>query len=149
MASYHKMNMQQLKYIYESPLGPMARELTKQGIKVQSAARKNLNGGVSGPRRVNTGLLRTSINTELGADAQGLVVKVGTKLHYAIYIHEGTGIYGPKKRVIKPRVKKFMAFKSKRYGAKKGKWKGWVFATEIKGIKPNRFLTTAVTDVFG
>lgn len=148
MASYHTFNTQQLKYIYSSPTGPMARHLLKQGIRVQSAARKNLNGGASGPRRINTGYLRTSVNTQLGVDSDGLVVRVGSKLKYALFVHEGTGIYGPKKRVIRPKSGKYLVFASKKSKVKKGKWKGKVVVPYVKGIKPNRFLTTALNDVF-
>lgn len=148
MASYHTFNTQQLKYIYSSPTGPMARYLLKQGIRVQSAARKNLNGGSSGPRRINTGYLRTSVNTQLGVDSDGLVVRVGSKLKYALFVHEGTGIYGPKRRVIRPKAGKYLVFASKKSKVKKGKWKGKVVVPYVKGIKPNRFLTTALNDVF-
>jgi hypothetical protein len=147
MASYHVFNTQQLKYIYSSPTGPMARHLLKQGIRVQSAARKNLNGGVSGPRRINTGLLRSTLSTQLGVDADGLVVRVGSKLKYVIFVHEGTGIYGPKRRVIRPKAGKYLVFVSKKSKIKKGKWKGKVVVPYVKGIKPNKFLTTALNDV--
>jgi hypothetical protein len=147
MASYHIFNTQQLQYIYRSPQGPMARHLLKQGIRVQSGARKNLNGGVSGPRRINTGLLRSTLSTQLGVDSDGLVVRVGSKLKYALFVHEGTGLYGPKRQVIRPKNGKFLVFKSKKSKAKSGKWKGKVVVPYVKGIKPNRFLTTALNDV--
>ena len=45
------------------------------------------------PARVDTGLLRNSITYVVNADEQS--VTVGTNVKYAIYVHEGTGIYAP------------------------------------------------------
>lgn len=42
-----------------------------------------------------------------------LAVRVGPTMDYGLYVHEGTGIHGPKKKpyTIKPRRKKALAFK--------------------------------------
>jgi hypothetical protein len=58
----------------------------RRAIRVQSAARENLQGP---PRRIDTGNLRASI--AIGeAPGKKLGLRVGTNVEYAIYVHEGT-----------------------------------------------------------
>lgn len=45
------------------------------------------------PRRVDTGRLRNSITHKVDAGDQS--VTIGSALQYAVYVHEGTGIYAP------------------------------------------------------
>jgi hypothetical protein len=71
-------------------------------------------------------------------------VRVGTHLKYARWVHDGTGLYGPRHAMIKPRSAKFLVFKSARYGAKKGKGKGKVFVKQVRGVQPNPFLKSAI-----
>jgi hypothetical protein len=65
-------------------------------------------------------------------------------VHYALYVHDGTGLYGPKKTVIRPKNAKALVFKSKVYGAKRGKFAGKVVVKSVKGMKPNPFLANAL-----
>jgi hypothetical protein len=133
----HVLNPAQIAYILKSPAGPTARDLIKRGIRVQSRARRNLGGNTgSGPRRVNHGLLRASIDTQLRVDLDGLVMRVGTGVYYSRWVHDGTGIYGPRATPIKPRRAKYM-----RWYNKQGKA---VFARQTKGMKPNPFLKNAL-----
>lgn len=141
----HKLNDSAIAQILVSPNGPVAQDLIKRGIRVQTRARRNLGGSTgSGPKRVDTGLLRASISTQLLGSGQGLKMRVGTGVYYALYIHDGTGLFGPKHAVIKPKNGKFLVFRSVAYGAKHGKYKGLVFARSVKGIKPNPFLKDAL-----
>lgn len=140
-----KLNIQALETLLVSPQGGVAKDLVKRGQRVQSRAKRNLGGGTgSGPKRVDTGLLRASIGTNLSVTSTGLTMRVGTGVYYALYVHEGTGIWGPKGRVIKPKNGKVLVFKSKVYGAKKGKYVGKVVVPFVKGMKPNPFLTNAL-----
>lgn len=142
----HKFNKAQLEKILTSPAGGVAKDLLKRGARVQSRARRNLSGTTgSGPRRVNTGLLRASIEVKLVPRPVDLAVRVGTGVYYAKWVHDGTGIYGPKKMPIKPTKARVLVFKSKVYGAKKGKYAGLVFAASVKGMKPNPFLKNALS----
>lgn len=139
------LRIQALETYLSSPNGPVAKDLIKRGVRVQSQAKRNLGGGTgSGPKRVDTGLLRASIGTNLTVTSTGLTMRVGTGVYYALYVHEGTGIWGPKTRVIRPKNGKYLVFKSKVYGAKKGKYVGKVVVPFVKGMKPNRFLTNAL-----
>jgi len=140
----HKLNTAVLQHILTSPSGAVAKDLIKRGARVESRAKRNLGGGTSGPKRINTGHLRSSIKSQLLVRPDGLAVRVGTGVHYAMYVHDGTGIYGPKKMLIRPKFAKALVFRSKIYGAKKGKWKGLVVVKSVKGMRPNPFLKNAL-----
>ena len=138
-------NYPKLEYILHSPSGPIAKDLLKRGARVESRAKRNLSGLTgSGPRRVDTGLLRNSITTQLLVLPRGLAVRVGTNVFYARYVHDGTGLYGPKHALIYPKTAKVLVFRSKIYGAKHGRFKGKVVARYVRGMRPNPFLKDAL-----
>lgn len=112
----------------------MAKDLIKRAIRVESAAKKNIS---KTPKRVDTGRLRASITWEMRTINGVPTVRVGTNVKYARFVHDGTGLYGPKHAYIYPKAKKFMRWK------KKGT-KGYIYAKRIKGMKPNPFLTNAL-----
>lgn len=141
---HHVFNEAQLQYIVASPVGPVAKDLLKRGARVELRAKRNLQGGVGKPRRIDTGHLRASVGTNLLVRPDGLAVRVGTGVHYALYVHDGTGLYGPKHTVIRPRHGKVLVFRSKIYGAKKGRYAGKVVVTFVRGMKPNPFLRDAL-----
>lgn len=134
----HKLNQTEITRILTSSTGPVARALLVRGYRVQAQARKNLGGGAgSGPKRVDTGLLRASIAVELRR-RETLVVRIGTNVEYAIYVHEGTGLYGPKHRRIVPRTKRYLRFRPQ--GTQR-----FVYARSVKGMRPNPFLVDALS----
>lgn len=61
---------------------------------------------------------------------------VYTSKKYTSYVNDGTGLYGPYKRKIYPKTKKFLAFK---YKGKK------VVVPWVRGIKPRRFVEKSIT----
>ena len=140
----HVFNEAKLHDITASPAGAVAKDLLKRGVRVESRAKRNLAGNAGNPRRINTGHLRASISTNLLIRPDGLAVRVGTGVYYALYVHDGTGIYGPKHMVIRPKHAKVLVFRSKVYGAKKGKFKGKVVVPYVRGMKPNPFLRDAL-----
>lgn len=113
----------------------------RRGLKVESKAKRNLQ---SAPKRVNTGRLRASISHELVVWQRAPAVRIGTNVEYARFVHDGTGLYGPRGAVIVPKTKRALKFASKKYGAKKGKNKGYVFAKSVKGMQKNEFLKNAL-----
>jgi hypothetical protein len=131
--------------ILDSPQGGTARDLLRRGLRVESAAKRNLG---SNPKRVDTGRLRGSVTHQLltttGARGSRLSMRVGTNVSYARMVHDGTGIYGPYGEVIRPKNKKVLRWRSKAYGAKKGKSKGYAFARYVVGMRPNPFLKKAI-----
>lgn len=129
----HIHNKQALTALLTSPNGAVAKDLFRRGKKVEAKAKLNLQRP---PKRVNTGLLRSSISTQLLTLGGKPVVRVGTNVYYAIYVHDGTGIYGPKGRYIRPVNAKFLSWTTK--GGKR------VFALKVRGMRPNPFLKDAV-----
>ena len=61
---------------------------------------------------------------------------VGTSTTYSVYQEVGTGIYGPKHAPIKPKTKKFLAFKTK-----DGKW---IRAKSVKGVRGRFYMKGSV-----
>lgn len=100
---------------------------------------------------VDEGTLRGSITHVSTVDSRGAKVVVGSPLPYAEYVHEGTGIHGPKGTPIVPVTKKALKFKwDGPGGAVRSKDKrGYVFAKSVKGQKPNPFLARALRTVMG
>ena len=64
--------------------GPVARDLARRAVKVETRAKLNASGR-PGPN-VITGRLRSSISWTLGEDSQGLFAAIGTNVEYAKYV---------------------------------------------------------------
>lgn len=146
----HQLHPAALQALLASPQGGLAKDLYRRGLRVQAAARRNLSGSGPGhPKRVDTGQLRNSVSVQL-ITAHGLpAVRVGTKVLHARWVHDGTGIYGPHRAPIRPKQAKFLVFKSKQFGAKKGKFKGKVIVRQVRGMQPNPFLRDALSAARG
>lgn len=69
--------------------GPVALDLSRRAIRVESAA-KNFATGYGGGPHVRTGRLRSSISWVLGHDAEGLFADVGSNVEYAGFVELGT-----------------------------------------------------------
>lgn len=80
---------------------------------------------------VDTGTLKNSIAYEVTQRQ----ATVGTELHYAPYVHEGTGIYGPLRREIRPVTASVLSWVG-RDGRR-------VFARFVRGMRPRPFLRDA------
>lgn len=136
-----RLNTTQLRALLNSPKGPVAKNLVKRAVRVESAAKRRIS---SNPKRVDTGRLRSSIAWEVRIYGNMPIARIGTNVKYAKFVHDGTGIYGPYSTVIRPKHAKALKWKSKQYGAKKGKYKGFAFAKYTVGMKPNPFLKDAL-----
>jgi phage gpG-like protein len=68
--------------------GPVARDLSRRAILVESSAKLHASGR-PGPN-VQTGRLRGSITWTLGADSASLYADVGSNVEYAAYVEYGT-----------------------------------------------------------
>jgi hypothetical protein len=133
----HRLDLGAIRVLITSPRRGVVQDLLRRGLLVETAAKRNL-AGVGGPKRIDTGRLRASITTQLVQDVGGgPVVVIGTNVKYALYVHEGTGIYGPKGRPIRPRRAKFLRFRPSRGGK-------YVYAKQVKGMRPNHYLTNAL-----
>lgn len=81
-------NEQELARLLTGPQGPVARDLARRAVNVQSQAKINATGR-PGPN-VQSGRLRGSITHELATDEKGLVARIGTNVEYAAYVELGT-----------------------------------------------------------
>ena len=127
-----RVNDAVIQKMLHSPKGQVARGILKLGKKVERKAKRLV--------PVDHGVLRNSISTEL-IIRRGPVARIGTKVKYALYVHEGTGIHGPKGQPIYPRNGKVLVFTTK-----KGKQ---VFARSVKGMKGTPYLRDALIFVVG
>ena len=132
----HQLDLGAVRALLTSPQGPVVRDLLRRGLLVETQAKRNL-GGIGGPKRIDTGRLRASIATVVVTRGGSPVVLVGTNVNYARYVHDGTGVYGPRHTPIRPRRGKFLRFRPR--GSRK-----WIYARQVKGMKPNPFLTNAL-----
>jgi|SRR5689334_5422776 len=129
----HKLDASALRQLLTGRQGAVARDMLRRGMKVESAAKKNLAGS---PSRINTGRLRASITTELVMLSTGVpAARVGTNVSYAIYVHNGTGIFGPRGQMIVPVNRRVLRWRGP---------SGDVFRPRSRGMQPNHFLTDAL-----
>jgi len=123
-----------LAELISSPHGAVAQDLTVRAIRVQSRARELVSGEYV---KVRTGRLRNSITYEIAVTARGLSARVGTNVTYAIWLHEGTGIYGARGAPITPKRGRFLVWTSPDTGQR-------IFARSVRGIRPRPFLRDAL-----
>lgn len=128
-----RVNDAAIQRMLRNPKGQVARGILKIGKKVERKAKRLV--------PVDHGVLRNSINTEL-IIRRGPVARIGTNVKYALFVHEGTGIHGPKGALIYPRRSKVMVFTSRKSG-------GLVFARSTKGMKGTPYLRDALIAVVG
>lgn len=77
-----------LRALLTSRQGPVARDLSRRAIRVESSAKLHASGR-PGPM-VRTGRLRGSITWALGEDTQGLFADIGSNVEYAGFVENGT-----------------------------------------------------------
>lgn len=137
-----RLNTSAIKQQLQSPNGGVMREMLHRGLLVETQAKRNLGGTPGHPRRVDNGLLRSSVHTAVVSIGGQPWVVVSTNIHYARWIHDGTGIYGPRHRYITPRRAKRLRFRPK--GSSR-----YIYARKVAGIKPNPFLRDALSAARG
>jgi Bacteriophage HK97-gp10, putative tail-component len=82
------LNPAGLAEVLESPAGPVALDLLRRSIRVETQAKLNASGR-PGPN-VRTGRLRSSITHRLGVDERGLYAEVGTNVGYGFWVEMGS-----------------------------------------------------------
>jgi hypothetical protein len=133
----HTIHHATLQAFLRSPTGGVARDILRRGLKVETAAKRNLAGANGKPRRIDTGQTRASIATVLLFPAGVPTARIGTPLRRARWIHDGTGIYGPRRTPIRPTRAKFLRFKPK--GSRR-----YIYVRSVKGMRANPFLKDAL-----
>lgn len=113
-----------------------AKDLLRRGLKVQARARVLLGGAGGHPQRIATGQLRSSVGVQLRSLAGAPIVRIGSGVKHARWVHDGTGIYGPRRRKITPKRSRVLVFEVRGGDL--------VFARSVKGMKKNEFLKDAL-----
>lgn len=90
---------------------------------------------------VDNGALRASIRTQVSHRGGEVVGEVYSDLEYAAYVHQGTGIYGPSHRPIRPVRARVLSWEQAGVGR--------VFAREVRGSRAQPFLADALAEVVG
>lgn len=85
---------------------------------------------------VDMGRLRASITHRIIEIGNGVIARTGSNVKYAAFQEFGTGIYGPRKRLIRPVRAKVLSWKPK-----SGKR---VFVKFVRGVRPKRYFTKAL-----
>lgn len=99
---------------------------------------------------VDEGRLRASLAVEMRREGDEAVGRVGTNLVYGLYVHEGTGIYGPRKTPIKPVRARILRWPAKNNtGGGRRRYRGgatarYVYAKQSKGSPAKPFLANAL-----
>jgi hypothetical protein len=138
MMARHKINQGAINVMFRNPAGGLARDMARRGLKVETAAKRNLAGANGKPRRINNGILRNTTQAR-PVTWRGLPAsRIGSPVRYARLVHDGTGLFGPKKRKITPKTKKALRFKPK--GSARV-----IFARSVKGMEANPFLKDALS----
>lgn len=89
----------------------------------------------------DSGNLRRRINPDPPrAFGTRVTSRVVADTPYAIYQHEGTGVYGPRRARIRPTRRRALRFRWKKVGAV-------VFFRSVAGTRPTKFLVRAVDEV--
>lgn len=121
-----------LRELLNSPQSPVVREMASLTRRVQNRARQKVG--------VDSGRLRGSITGVVNTVGSEVVGTVGSSVQYATYHHEGTGIYGPRRRPIRAKNGGVLVFKPQ--GAQTV-----IFRPEVKGSRGNPFLAEALREV--
>lgn len=93
---------------------------------------------------VDDGPLRASLRTKMDVTSRMVKGWVYSDLEYALYVHEGTGIYGPKGTPIKPKRGKYLVFQARNARTTASGRGNLVFARQVRGQRPQRFLLDAL-----
>jgi hypothetical protein len=134
----HEWHIAGVNAVLSGPSGGLARDLLRRGLRVQSLAKQKV--------RADHGRLRNSINLRLqtGDFLYGAYIKVevGTDVKYAIWVHNGTGIYGKHRSPIVPVHGRYMTFIPKGSRTR-------IYVRSVRGQTPNPFLKDAIVAAVG
>lgn len=129
-----------LKRALNSPTGGLVRDTYRRTKNVENEAKRLA--------PVDTGRLRSSITGEVRHRGGLVYGRVGTRVRYARYVHNGTGIYGSHHAWIVPKKGKFLVFKAKGSGRQRnarGQFQSdKIFVRRVRGTKPTYFLSRAL-----
>lgn len=130
----HNLRLGAVRVLLTSPSGGVARDMLVRGQRVANEAKRLV--------QVDTGRARSTIIVVLVVRDGVPGARIGTNVFYARWIHDGTGIYGPRAALIRPRRGRYMTFRSKKTGT-------WVRVQFTKGMRGSKFLVRALPKARG
>lgn len=110
-----------LDYVVNNPQGDVGKWLRKRGHMMMMAAKAQV--------PTQTGKLRASISMIHDRGGRGQYVQIGSKLNYALYVHEGT-----RPHEIVPEQSKILRFSG-------GGRVVYTHKVEHPGTRPNKYLS--------
>jgi hypothetical protein len=133
----HRLDTAAINLLLRGQSGATVKNMLQRGKRVEGEAKRLA--------KTDRGRLRTSIHASL-VESQGVTgVQIGSNLKYAIWVHEGTGIYGPQGQMIRSPRGKVMVYRPRKFNASGRRIKsGKIFIQKSRGQKPNRFLADAM-----
>lgn len=128
MSIYIEIDGAAMRRMTTSPTGMVGRDIYRRSQAVAARAKRNA--------PVRSGRLRSSIGVKIGTRNGEVVGRVGSSVNYARYVHDGTGLFGPKATRIQPkRSGGVLVFE----GAN-----GTVFAKSTAGMRGRPFMLDAL-----
>lgn len=127
--------------VLSGPDGAAAHAVLRSGQRVLNRARQLC--------PVDEGRLRASLTLELRSEGGVPVARIGSNLPYALFVHEGTGIYAGR-GVIRPRTASVLRWPVKNNsGAGRRRYAGgrtsrYAYAKFVRGVKGRPFLRNAL-----
>lgn len=127
--------------------GPIVSAMGRTGREIQNVARRRVD--------TDTGALERSILVTVGSAPGFVYTTVHSSLRHALWHHQGTGVYGPTGRPIRPKRAQLLRFKPGKspyprqpgYRSPRPDRRRWVFTESVRGQVPNPFLVSALRDV--
>lgn len=129
-------NEPEIDRILRSPDGDVATYVRRVAEATRSLA-------VAGAP-VDDGPLRASLRVQMEYTAGHVKAWVYSNLEYSIWVHEGTGIYGPRGTPIRPKRGRYLVFEARNARTTPRGRGNLVFARQVKGARPNRFILRAL-----
>jgi hypothetical protein len=123
-----RINQRALNQLLRGGSGPVVRHITTLTRRTANQAKRNV--------KVDNGHLRGTIQPVVRVEPGRVVGRVGTPLLYGLYLHEGTGIYGPRGAPIRPIRRKYLRFETKAGRV--------VYAKSVKGVRGDKWLVRAL-----
>jgi hypothetical protein len=130
-----QLNQAEIDRLLRGGSGPVVRHVATLTRHTQNAAKRNA--------KVDEGHLRASVTQAVTTTASEVRGRVGTGLIYGLYLHEGTGVYGPRGAPIRPVHRQFLRFEVKSGTAAIGR-RPVVFARSVRGVPGDKWLLRAL-----
>jgi hypothetical protein len=125
-----RVNRAHVQRVLGAPGGQLSQGMQRLANRVRRRSRVILR------THNRTGTLSNSLFSRVVHRGGVPIGQVGTPLKYGLYLHQGTGIYGPRRRPIRPVRAKVLRFTTRTGQV--------VFAKSVRGSRPVPFLRNAL-----